>query len=76
LGTHNYGVADLVASNPFITVKGAAGKLGVAFTTAQRAVDRLENQKVLVQVSEGKRDRVFCAKALLGILEESARLAL
>jgi len=76
LGTHNYGVADLVASNPFITVRGAAGKLGVAFTTAQRAVDRLENQKALVQVSEGKRDRVFCAKALLGILEESARLAL
>lgn len=68
-------VLDMVASNPYITVKGAAGKLGVAFTTAQRAINRLERQKVLVQVSVGKRDRVFCAKALLGILEEPARLA-
>ena len=67
-------VLDLLASNPYITTKGAAGKLGVAFTTAQRAIERLQKQKVLTQVSEGKRDRVYCAKPLLKILEEPAVL--
>lgn len=67
-------VLDMVASNPYVTVKGAAERLDVAYTTAQRAVERLGKQKVLVQVSEGKRDRVFCAKALLEILEEPAKL--
>ena len=67
-------VLDLLASNPYITTKGAAEKLGVAFTTAQRAIELLQKQKVLTQVSEGKRDRVYCAKPLLRILEEPAQL--
>lgn len=67
-------VLDFLASNPYITVKGASEKLGVAFTTAQRAIERLEKQKVLTQVGEGKRDRVYCAQALLKILEEPAKL--
>lgn len=67
-------VVDLLSSNPYVTIKGAAEKLGVAFTTAQRAIERLERRGILCQVSEGKRDRVFCAEALLKILEEPARL--
>ena len=67
-------VLDFLASNPYITVKGATEKLGVAFTTAQRAIERLEKQKVLTQVGEGRRDRVYCAQALLKILEEPAKL--
>jgi Fic family protein len=65
---------DLLASNPYITTKGAAEKLSVAFTTAQRAIERLQKQKILTQVSEGKRDRVYCAKPILKILEEPALL--
>ena len=65
---------DLVAENPFVTVKGAADRLRVAFTTAQRAVDALRRAKVLSEVSEAKRDRVFCARELLKILEAPARL--
>ena len=38
---------DLFFENPFWTVRGAAGRLGVAFTTAQRAIDRLETLGVL-----------------------------
>jgi Fic family protein len=67
-------VLDLLAANPYLTVKGASEKLGVAFTTARRAVEKLEKQGVLTQVGEGKRDRVFCAKPLLKILDEPARL--
>ena len=67
-------VVELLAANPFITVKGAAGKLGIAFTTGQRAVERLERLGIVQQTNQAKRDRVYCAKALLDILEEPAQL--
>jgi Fic family protein len=67
-------VLDLLAANPFVTIRGAAGKLDVAFTTAQRAVQRLEALNIVQEVSEARRDRVYCASALLDILEEPARL--
>jgi Fic family protein len=65
---------DVLAANPFCTVSGAANRLKVAFTTAQRAVARLETLGILKQVNEAKRDRVYCATALLKILEEPANL--
>jgi Fic family protein len=67
-------VVELLGANPFITVKGASKKLDVAFTTAQRAIERLERLKIVKQVGEAKRDRVYCANALLDILEEPAQL--
>ena len=67
-------VVELLASNPFITAKGASEKLEIAFTTAQRAIDRLERLKIVKQVGDAKRDRVYCANALLDILEEPAHL--
>lgn len=67
-------MVELLAVNPFITAKGAAEKLGVAFTTAQRAIERLERLGIVKQSGEAKRDRVYCARALLEILEEPARL--
>lgn len=67
-------VLDMIAANPFITVKNAAKKLNVAFTTAQRAIDKLEKLKILKKESDAKRDRVYCAKDILNILEEPAKL--
>jgi Fic family protein len=67
-------VVELLAANPFITAKGAAEKLSFAFTTAQRAIERLDRLGIVKQVGDAKRDRVYCAKALLDILEEPARL--
>ncbi len=67
-------LVDQLAGNPFLTVKGVAKRLGVAFTTAQRAVSKLEELSILTEISQAKRDRVYCAKALLDILEEPARL--
>jgi len=65
---------DLLAENPFWTVKGAAERLGVAFTTAARAIERLERARILKRTSKAQRDRVYCARAILDILEEPARL--
>ena len=66
---------DLFAENPFWTVGGLAGKLEVAFTTAQRAIDRLEAAGVVARVGEARRNRVYCAGAILDVLEEPPRLA-
>ena len=63
-------LVDLLDANPFVTATGAAQRLGVAFTTAQRAIQRLEKLGILAPVSDAKRDRVCCARALLDILEE------
>jgi Fic family protein len=67
-------VVELLAANPFITARGVVEKLDVAFTTAQRAIERLERLGIVKQVGTGKRDRVYCANALLEILEEPPRL--
>lgn len=67
-------VVELLAANPFITAKGCVEKLGIAFTTAQRAIERLERLGIVQQAGTAKRDRVYCAKALLEILEAPAQL--
>src|ERR1700756_3080623 len=67
-------VVELLGANPFITINGAADKLKIAFTTAQRAVERLERAKIVKRMGDAKRDRVYCATSLLDILEEPARL--
>ena len=67
-------IVELLAANPFITVKGAAEKLDVAFTTAQRAIAKLERLEIVKQKGKAKRDRVYCAQTLLDILEEPAHL--
>ena len=67
-------IVDMLATNPYLTIKRAAKQLGVAFTTAQRAVTRLESLAIVKEVSKARRDRVYCAKAILNILEEPARL--
>src|SRR5713226_7187957 len=67
-------VVELLGANPFITTKGVTDKLAIAFTTAQRAIERLERARIVKRVGNAKRDRVYCATALLDILEEPARL--
>lgn len=67
-------MVDLLAANPFLTTKGAAAQLEIAFTTAQRAIEHLERAGIVKPVSDAKRDRVFCANALLDILEEPVRV--
>jgi len=61
---------DLFVENPFWTVSRLAERLEVAFTTAQRAIDRLESAGVVTLATEAKRNRVYCARAILQILEE------
>lgn len=64
---------DLLVENPFWTIRGVAGRLDVAFTTAQRAIDRLEVEGVVARVGEARRNRVYCAEAILEVLEGEPR---
>ncbi len=64
---------EFFAENPFWTVKKLAERLDVAFTTAQRAIDRLERAGIVTLTVEAKRNRVYCARAILEILEGPAR---
>ena len=62
-------VLRLFVGNPFRTVRGVAQEMDVAYTTARRAIDRLEEAGVVSLVGPAKRNRVYCARAMLEILE-------
>jgi Fic family protein len=65
---------ELFTENPYWTVNRLAARLGVAFTTAQRAIDRLEAAGIVALAGPAKRNRVYCARAILEVLEEPSRL--
>lgn len=65
---------DRLAANPFVTINKATQDLGLAFTTVQRAMEKLEKLGIVKEISKARRGRVYCAKALLEILEEPASL--
>lgn len=65
---------DIVGANPFLTPRSAQAALDVAYNTAMAAIRRLERRRILRRVDDRKRDRVFCARAVLDVLEEPPRL--
>jgi len=67
-------MAELLGANPFVTARGVEQRLGIAYNTVMRAIGQLEKQGIVKEVSGAKRDRVYCAKKLLDILEEPAQL--
>lgn len=67
-------VVELFAENPFWAIGGIAERLKVAFTSAQRAVDRMEVEGMVNLTKEAKRNRVYCARAMLDVLESPPRV--
>ena len=62
-------VLRLFVENPFWTVGGIAEELRVAYTTARRAIERLEAAGIVSQTGTSKRNRVYCAREMLEVLE-------
>ena len=60
---------DLLVENPYWTIGGVAERLGVAFTTAQRAIERLEDAGIIRQAGDARRNRLYLAEAVLRLLE-------
>jgi Fic family protein len=67
-------VVEMLSANPFVTTNGVARELKIAFTTAQRAIERLERNGIVRQTSDAKRNKVYCAQTLFDILEEPAHI--
>ncbi len=65
-------VLELFVEFPFWNVPMLASKLGVAYTTARRAVDRLRSAGIVTPFGDAKRNRVYCADAVLDILDAPA----
>ena len=62
-------VLGLFVQNPFWTVGEIGKTLGIAYTTARRAVDRLEEASIVSSFGQSKRNRVYRARAVLALLE-------
>jgi Fic family protein len=67
-------IVERLAINPFVTVNKIAQDLDIAYTTAQRAIQKLESLNIIQQTSDNKRDKVYCANAILSILEEPTKI--
>lgn len=59
---------ELFVENPFRTVGGLAQEMGVAYTTARRAISRLEAAGIVSLVADAKRNRIYCADGVLDAL--------
>ena len=64
-------VLSLFAENPFWTIGEIGKTLGIAYTTARRAVDRLEEAGIVSLPGPSRRNRVYCARAVLAALDAS-----
>ena len=61
---------DLFIENPYWSVGGLSGRLEVAFSTAQRVIDRLESLGAISLVGDARRNRIYCAGDILEVLED------
>jgi Fic family protein len=62
------------AMNPYFTVNKIAEDLGIAYSTAQRGIQKLEAAGIIKKTNENKRDKVYCAIEILHILEEPTKI--
>jgi hypothetical protein len=51
-----------------------ARELAIAYSTAQRGVQKLEALGIAKPVDDSKRDKVYCAGQILNILEEPTKV--
>jgi Fic family protein len=66
---------DLLASHPVIDVPRAAELLGVAYTSAAAAIERLEVTGVLTPLSDAARNRAWVANGMIELLDTFAARA-
>ena len=65
---------DSLGANPFLAPREAERRLKLPYNTLMRGIGRLERAGIVAAVDNRQRNRVFCARAVLDILEEPARL--
>lgn len=67
-------IVQNLAVNPYVTINKVAKDLGIAYSTAQRGVQKLEAAGIIKRMNDNKRDKVYCATEILQILEEPTKI--
>lgn len=67
-------MVEHLAINPYFTTNKIAEDLGIVYSTAQRGVQKLETAGIIKKTNGNKRDKVYCATAILDILEEPTKI--
>ncbi len=67
-------IIDSLAANPFLTINKCSQDLKVAYSTAQRAIKKLEYAGIITKTNDNKRGKVYCANQILKILEEPTKI--
>lgn len=67
-------IVEYFAVNPYLTITKIATELKIAYSTAERGVRALLEKNIITQVTDNKRDKVYCATEILAILEEPATI--
>lgn len=68
-------IVEYLAVNPYFTTNKIKEALSIpAYSTAQRAIQKLEAAGIVKQTTENKRGKVYCATEILKILEEPTKI--
>ena len=62
------------AANPYLTVKKVAKDLNCSYSTAQRGISKLESLKIIEQIHDHKRNKIYCSIDIFNILEEPTKI--
>ncbi len=63
-------LVELIFMRPVLNAKVAQEFLKVTFPAAQKAINALMEQRILAEITGGKRNKAYAAKEILRILEE------
>jgi len=63
-------LVELIFMRPVLNAKVAQEYLKVTFPAAQKAINALEEEGILAEITGGKRNKAYAAKEILKILEE------
>ncbi|BBI16645.1 Fic family protein [Neochlamydia sp. S13] len=67
-------IVEHFAVNPYLTTNRIAEELKIAYSTAQRGIQKLEEAKIIKQINSTRRDKIYCAIEILAILEEATKI--
>jgi Fic family protein len=62
---------DSLFLNPYVRVADAAERMKVSYNAAQSAMGKLEQLKIVKEITGHKRNRIFCAQELLRLIENT-----
>ena len=63
-------LVGILLRQPVIDTAAAANQLGISAVNAQVAINRLVDAGVLIQISSGRRNRIWLAKDVVRVLDE------